>query len=665
MPVNKLLNENKKISKVWHIFNDGGSIERGTLRSVINDSWVRSKEMNIDPFNDEIEKELTLDELILKTQDFQPLIDVAKPFMKTLYQTVGDMGLIVRFTDSDGYVLECFGDESVISSHKELHLFKGTNVSENMIGTNAIGLALKKKIPIQVLGAEHFRKDYHNWTSSAAPIKDSDGNVLAVISMSGDFELVHPHTLGMVLASAQAIENEIELEKINLKLLRASDHAFAIMESIYEGILCIDELGNVNDINRFARKLLGVKKDEAKGRSIYEFLSTKNARKMLSVISSSSTYEEREIQFINSRNKNISCILTVTPIKASETDINEAVFTFRESKKVHNLVNQIIGANAPFTLEDIIGESKEIKEAVEMARLIADTEATILLHGESGTGKELFAQGIHNASKRCDNSFIFLNCGAIPRDLVASELFGYEEGAFTGAKKGGHPGKFELAEGGTIFLDEIGDMPLDAQVNLLRVLETKQVMRVGGHDVIPVDIRVIAASHKDLSEEVEKGNFRKDLYFRLKVFPIHTPSLRERRTDIRPLIDFFLESFLRKEGKGKLTVQNSFYNAMQDYDWPGNVRELQNVMQLVTSMSHHRGELVAEDLPDYLKKTEVENVEDILIKLQPLSAIEKAAIITALKSTGGNLVQTAKVLAIGRSTLYRKMEKYHIETIQQ
>jgi len=296
-----------------------------------------------------------------------------------------------------------------------------------------------------------------------------------------------------------------------------------------------------------------------------------------------------------------------------------------------------------------------------MAGLVADTDATILLHGESGTGKELFAQAIHNASKRRNQSFVFLNCGAIPRDLVASELFGYIEGAFTGAKRGGHPGKFELADGGTIFLDEIGDMPLDAQANLLRVLETKEIMRVGGHDVIPVDIRVIAATHKDLQAEVERGNFRQDLYFRLKVLPIHTPSLRERRTDIRNFIDYFMASFLRKEGKSIKGVDESFYIAMERYNWPGNVRELQNVMQLVTNMAKQGTFITNKNLPPYMIHSESEGVEFKEDKVLPLAVVERNLIIAAIRKTKGNLVQTAKLLEIGRSTLYRRIEKYGID----
>ncbi len=273
----------------------------------------------------------------------------------------------------------------------------------------------------------------------------------------------------------------------------------------------------------------------------------------------------------------------------------------------------------------------------------------------------MFAQGIHNESPRKNHSFVFINCGAIPRDLVASELFGYEEGAFTGARKGGNPGKFELADGGTLFLDEIGDMPLDTQANLLRVLETKEVVRVGGNEVIPVDVRVIAATHKDLVEEVKKGNFRSDLFYRLNVMPIHTPSLRERKEDIRVLIDYFYKQFTNKITK-KVAIDESFYTLMNQFAWPGNVRELQNVMQMITNFSGENKRLTSLHIPEYIK----DNIgatampEQEALYVRPLNLIEKEAIINALKASEHNIVQAAKMLEIGRTTLYRKMQKYDI-----
>ena len=246
------------------------------------------------------------------------------------------------------------------------------------------------------------------------------------------------------------------------------------------------------------------------------------------------------------------------------------------------------------------------------------------------------------------------------RELVASELFGYVEGAFTGAKKGGHPGKFELADEGTIFLDEIGDMPLDTQANLLRVLETKSIVRVGGHNVIPTDVRVIAATHKDLKEEVKLGNFREDLFYRLNVMPIRTPSLRERKDDIKIFLEYFNRKFSEKMNKKVVPINQSFYRHMFNYDWPGNVRELQNVMQLVVNMVEEDEEISYRHLPQYMKKNSLVPNKQKNNNMKTLEEIEKEAIVNTLLNVKNNLAQAANVLKIGRTTLYRKIEKYNL-----
>jgi len=568
MPSQKLLKNNKKIIKIWENYIENGVLERENLRTYIANSWIRSKQYNVDPYSFIVKKELDLKKYEKKIKKYKPILDIAIPFMDTIYKTVGDSGMIVRFTDNEGYVLECFGDLTVLEKNKKLHLYKGTNVSEEMIGTSAIGIALKEGIALQVLGAEHYRKDYHMWTTSAAPIRDQNGKVLAVLSMSGDYKLVHPHTLGMIMASALAIEHEIKLNKANLDLIRANEHLDAVMQSINEGILTIDTDGIITDVNYFAKKFLKRSSKEIIGMNI-DSLTKKSVFKL--VKEKKLLFDEKEVYFIDDNNKKKSVIITFKPVYSGKKEVSEYLIRFREAKKVYNEVINLAGSKAIYTFKDILGNSPKIKEAIRLASLIASTDATVLLNGESGTGKELFAQSIHNHSDRRNNHFVFINCGAIPRDLVASELFGYEEGAFTGARKGGHPGKFELADGGTLFLDEIGDMPLDTQANLLRVLETKEVVRVGGHDVIPVDVRVIAATHKDLKKEVEIGNFRQDLFFRLNVMPIYTPSLRERKEDIRILIDYFYKQFSKKENVNIL-IDESFYKVMKEYYWPGNVR---------------------------------------------------------------------------------------------
>ncbi|MFZ5968678.1 MAG: sigma-54-dependent Fis family transcriptional regulator [Bacillota bacterium] len=655
----KMLQQNEGFLEAWETYISTGILKKGLIRNVIADSWVRSKKYGVDPLTQKVEVTLSEKELEERYKEFMPLIRTTKPFMDSLYNIVGKAGLIVRLTDKDGYVLECIGDQELVRTYGNLSMYKGCNVKEEVIGTNAIGTALMIGGPIQVLGAEHYCKQYHNWTSSACPIRDENGSIIGILSMTGPSSNVHPHTLGMVVATAEAIGNEMELEKTNRRLDVANKHFHAIMESISEGLICVNHMGMVTDINLFARRLLILKEKEIIGKNIDCVLDDSHRNKILEMISTGRKYEEEEMYFKSKRRKRIACLVSITPIKGeNNNEVEGIVLTLRIAKRVHSLVNKIVGAEAIYTFDDILGNSKMIKEAVKVASIAANTDTTILLLGESGVGKEMFAQAIHNESIRRKRPFVFLNCGAIPRDLVASELFGYVEGAFTGAKRGGHPGKFELADKGTIFLDEIGDMPLDTQANLLRVLQTKAIVRVGGHDVIPTDVRVIAATHKDLLEEVEKGNFRSDLYYRLNVMPIYIPPLRERREDIKIFIDYFIDKFSRRMNKEVQGVHKSFYKAMIKYDWPGNVRELQNVMELVMNMVESGASIGYENLPSYMRKGELTRGEGVKQEIFHLEEIEKITIARAIEYTGGNMALTAKVLGIGRSTLYRKIEKY-------
>lgn len=658
MSTRKLLQNRSRLEKTWLRFFETGLIDSKVLRPEIAESWERCRYAGVHQEGPWADQELSPKEVELRRERLNDVLKIAKSFMETLYKAVGESRMILRLTDREGWVVDSYGDQNMLEQNRHLRLHVGCNVGENAIGTNAIGIALTSDCSIQVMGAEHYHRAFHDWTTSASPIHDERGDIVAVISMSGDYDLVHPHTLGMVMASAEAIEHELALEAAHLEAKRASEHYLAIMESIREGILCVDATGTITEINHFARKYLGYHEKEILGQRLETLIEAEKLKGYLNVLRSSARMDEVEVYLRKKNGKRVSVLLNMTPISQSQGLKKEAVLTFRESKRVHSLVNKIFGATAIYTFNDILGDSPEIKQAVEMARRVADSDANILLYGESGTGKEMFAQGIHNASRRKNQPFVFINCGAIPRDLVASELFGYVEGAFTGARRGGQPGKFELSDGGTLFLDEIGDMPLDTQAMLLRVLETRQVVRVGGYDVLPVDVRVIAATHKNLKSEVEKGNFRSDLYYRLNVMPIYTPALRERRSDIPRLIDNFYRQFSSGEGK-RPEIQEGFYRIMSQYPWPGNVRELQNVMQMMVSLA---GDQPLEErlIPDYIRLGGPRQEARAEGRVMSLAALERDGILKALNVCKGNVAQAARALGIGRATLYRKMEAHGI-----
>ncbi len=661
LPNKKLLDNSEDIIKKWQLFVSKGILNKNGLRDIISKSWERSKLNDIDPFKKDFPIELTQDDLEKRYKEFMPLLQTAKPFMQTLYNLIQNSDFMIRLTDRDGYVLDHIGEDSLMWQNKSLVLQDGYNVKEEVIGTNAIGLSLITGEPIQVLGGEHYLHEYHNWTSSACPIKNEKGKVLGVLSITGNYEFVHPHTLGMVVAAAKAIEKEMKLEYYNKKLKIVNEQFHQITESISEGIIRIDDQGDIISMNRFARKLLGYSGKDVHNMHISDVLSTNSGKDIINVMNNGREYQEEEIDFTTKMGRNKTCIVNVTPIKIfSSSDLGGVLITFKENKAVLSMINKIVGANARYTFDDIFGKSQSITHSIKLASIAAKTDDTILLQGESGTGKEMFTQAIHNASRRKDRPFVFLNCGAIPRDLVSSELFGYVEGAFTGAKRGGHPGKFELANGGTIFLDEIGDMPLDAQISLLRVLEDHTVVRVGGHDVIPINVRVIAATNKDLKKEVELGKFRSDLFYRINVMPIYIASIRERKEDIKIFIDYFYEKFSESNEKNIKRISESFYKSMINYNWPGNVRELQNVMQLVLNVAENNSVITNKSLPSYINENE--NVGEVsgAKQLLTLEQIEKDAIMQTLINVNDNMAAASRILGIGRTTLYRKMEKYKI-----
>lgn len=336
------------------------------------------------------------------------------------------------------------------------------------------------------------------------------------------------------------------------------------------------------------------------------------------------------------------------------------------SRRLSSLTNElnkskgIISARnkAYYTFDHIIGKSKTLMDARHQAKRAAKSDSNVLILGESGTGKELFAQAIHHASRRSMGAFVKVNCAAIPVDLIESELFGYEEGSFTGAKKGGKIGKFEVADGGTIFLDEIGELPLHMQVKLLRVLQEKEVERVGATGTIPVNVRIIAATNRNLTEMVAKRDFRLDLYYRLKVMQITIPALSERMEDINILVNHFLEKYqnlMKKEAKG---ITEQAMHLLCHYSWPGNIRELENAIERALNLVDD-GEFI---MPKHLPEEITGNKENYTVR--PLAEVieetERSTISACLSLMDGNKSETAKQLGISRTSLYEKMNKYHL-----
>lgn len=346
-------------------------------------------------------------------------------------------------------------------------------------------------------------------------------------------------------------------------------------------------------------------------------------------------------------------------------DIGEFREIIEKNKQLHSELFHIKSElkriyGAKYSWDTIIGSSEKMIEAKYMGRKAAMTNSNVLLLGESGTGKELFAHAIHNDSGRSDYPFIRVNCAAIPSELLEAELFGYEEGAFTGARKGGKVGKFELANSGTIFLDEIGDMPMDMQAKLLRVLQEREVERIGGSEAIQLDVRVIAATNKDLQEAVLEGAFREDLYYRLHVMTLIIPPLRDRMDDMPDLTEHLIAKLSDQIGKFVTRIDKPALEVLKGYDWPGNIRELENTLERSINMVD--GDTIQTvHLPLYLKNRANHVLSGPIQPLKVLmETVEKEAIVQALSETGNNRAKAARALGISRSSLYEKMEKHGI-----
>jgi len=628
------------------------------VEEYIKKSHERCKLNGVDPdlkYSNKIIKDIELQSILNRKNE---LTELSKPFMEQLYKFLKGSNFFIILTDEEGCILNVIGDEHILEEAFLYKMIPGAYMDEENIGTNAMSLVITEKKPIQVSGNDHYIKAYHKWTCSAAPIRDVNNNIIGVLDLTGYNNAANSHTLGMVVAAVNAIEKMLEIKAYNEKIEMDKIYTEAILNSIPSGIMTSDIQGNIITINKHIPRMFGYTEEEIKKKKAGDLFE--NWENVIKIIKLKDNFLEEDV-LVKSRKNVLQFSLSAYPLLDNEQNLNYVIYVFNEVKNVRKLADKIMKRQAVYTFDKIIGKNNEFIKTIEFAKKVADSKSTILLMGESGTGKEVFAQSIHNHSNKRNNTFVALNCGAIPKNLIESELFGYEEGAFTGAKKGGHPGKFEIADGGTIFLDEIGEMPLDMQTRLLRVIEEGTLTRIGGIKEFLVDVRIIAATNRDLIEEVKKGNFRKDLFYRLNVLPIRLPSLRERKDDIPLLIDYFMSRISKKINKKEIEITKDHLSTLLDNDWPGNIRELENYIELILNTG---------SIDDINKKSktviQIDNFKQIYnfqekdISSLNLEDVEKEHIINVLNNFAGNISNTAKALGIGRNTLYRKIDKYNI-----
>lgn len=468
----------------------------------------------------------------------------------------------------------------------------------------------------------------------------------------GDWHLIEP-SLSTLRRAVQQAESLMTYTRDRLREKHLME---AVVNSAHDAVIAVDRHSQITLVNEHAKMLLGLS-GEVLGKPITDYIPHSDMLRVLKT----GRQELGDVATVLDR----SIVINRIPVIVKDQIVG-AVSNFKEISDIQKMEMSLRkklhenGLEARYRLDSIIGSSLELVATKEQAAMFAKTNATVLITGESGTGKELFAQGIHLESTRAVGPFLAVNCAALPESLLESELFGYEDGAFTGAKKGGKPGLFELAHGGTLFLDEIGEMPLRIQVLLLRVLQERRVRRVGGEKIIPVDVRIVAATNRDLAEEIEREHFRADLYYRINMLKLDVPPLRERLTDIPLLVDSMIRELNEQHEQKVHQIDEEIYHLFQEYRWPGNVRELRNVVERMVLLS--KGGRVSRENLDFLFARKKGSVPPALEaarngRMEP----EAVKIVAALQQAKHNKTLAAKVLGMDRTTLWRKMKQYDIE----
>lgn len=620
------------MSERWEEFILGVE-STNNVESVIYRSWLRSKSFQIDHkriINNEL---LPASRFRERCQAQEDLIRAGKLVLPYLFSLLRGLNYMVLLADSDGYILEALGDPPFMNKAQLVYLSPGASWREDVKGTNAIGTALTEQTPLKVLGREHFVKENHFLACGAAPIRDPRGETIGVLDITGEDSQKNERLLEIVIMGSKMIEQNLQLFQLQRSSQLTKQSIQMVGEMLHEGFIAIDNRGIISEINSFGAKLLGYKREDIIGQSVSEvFHSPKgwmvsNDTLNLKINGQAGTEViSRLCEVMDHIGSGIGIVGVIQPAPANREQQGKAMW---------------------------VGRSVLTKQVFERAAKAASTSSSVLITGESGTGKEVIARYIHRLSTRNAGPFVALNCAALPDSLVESELFGYADGAFTGAKRGGKPGKFELANGGTIFLDEIGDMPLDVQVALLRVLQEKEVLRIGDSKPRKIDVRVIAATHKNLPALVSGGIFRLDLYYRLKVVSIGLPPLRERIEDILDLIPYFMDKVCRNLGKLPMRLTEDVYTHLLAYSWPGNIRELENCIESMVAMAEGL-ELTVADLPIEFQTSSFKQSSGLL------NQQTRIAILQALSQTNGKIAPAARLLGIGRNTLYRKMEELGI-----
>ncbi|MCW0923591.1 sigma-54-dependent Fis family transcriptional regulator [Pseudomonas sp. RG1] len=598
-------------------------------------SWLRCLEdYHLDPSVTMAPTVLEHGRVLESRERLQQVLQIAGTEMSSLHQQLSGAGHAVLLTDARGVILNCVTAPAERKIFERAGLWLGADWSEACEGTNGIGTCLVERQALTIHQDEHFRGRHTGLTCSASPVFDPHGELLAVLDVSSARPDVSRqsqfHTMALVNLSAKMIESCYFLRCFdNQWLLRF--HLQAESVGLFsEGLLAFDGEGRISAVNQSALNLLGHIRGGLLGKPVEAF------------------FDCSLDDLLGRASANASASW---PLRTRDGRHLFAVLR-GESRKPTAIVPAPITAPAP-RLSGICLGDEALQAEFRKALRVFERDVPLLINGETGSGKEAFAKAVHQASQRCGNAFVALNCAAIPESLIESELFGYRGGSFTGARKDGMRGKLQQADGGTLFLDEIGDMPLALQTRLLRVLEDRQVVPIGGEPQA-VDVRIISATHRNLLERVEDGSFREDLYYRLNGLEVALPALRER-SDKSQLLDFLLAE---EAGGETILIDEAARQALLAFNWPGNVRQLRNVLRTLAALCDG-GRVGVEDLPVMIRQARPAVVAAQIVA-QPLDDAERVALLNALEQTRWHMTHTAEQLGVSRNTLYRKLRKHGI-----
>ncbi|WP_242143111.1 MULTISPECIES: sigma-54-dependent Fis family transcriptional regulator [unclassified Bacillus cereus group] len=607
----------------WEKFVNEGVLDSTRINKRILESWHRCKEENVNPHIQKGLNILTYNKFKEQKKKSEIFLDIALPHLQNMKKTIDELQMMALLIDPDGYVLSITGNQKTLRQAKHINFIEGVKWTEAAVGTNAIGTALATEEAIMISGTEHYSIASHSWSCAAAPIHNDDGKLLGVLDFSCPIECSHPYMLGMVTSIAHAIEREcsIRVYQQELELL----HRFLHVTDSGEPVVICNHRQIVISASKSVRKQVP-------------------------------NWSRIKVDDLLHDGWNIRI---ETPVYNNNRMIGKCLYLAeKQSKTVHLSAS----FQKPIHFPGVIGISDTFQRTLEEIKLVSQTDASVYVCGETGVGKEYVARAIHENSSRKNGPFIALNCGALPKELMESELFGYVEGAFTGARRQGYKGKFEQANGGTIFLDEIGEVSPEMQVALLRVLQERKVTPIGSIKEVTVDIRVITATHRDLFQLVEEREFRQDLYYRLHVYPIYVPSLRERSEDI----PYFIKDFCERK-KWDIQFPTNICNGLLQYEWSGNIRELFNVLERLYILSQGKeinekqASLILQsmqgDQKNLWKETKDMKKEH---KFTFREKIQRDGMIEALQKTKGNVSLAAKLLNVPRSTFYKRMQKFQL-----